>query len=145
MDSSSESFKSISKILVIQENEFEKNIMISIMDSILKDYPLKFYLKILSYGVELIDEVIKDRREDFKIKCIILDENIQGISGSEAIRIIKDMEKDGKLKNIKVISTITNDSKDIIEKIITSGADLILKKPATKNNIHEALKKLMII
>ena len=55
------------------------------------------------------------------------------------------MEKDGKLENIKVISTITNDGKDNIEKIITSGDYLILRKSATKNNIHEALKKLMII
>lgn len=145
MNSSSEISKSTPKILIVQENQIEKNIMVSIMNSILKLHPFKYDLKVITDGEDLIDEVLKDRNEGFKIKCIILDENIKQLNGMDSIKIIKDMEKEEKLKNIKIICTITNDKKENLNKLIEVGPDLILKKPANQEIVCQYLYRLKLL
>lgn len=145
MNSISVNLKSVPKIILVQENQLEKQATKSILESLLSENQSLCNLKTLSDGEELIDEINQDRREGCKIKCIIIDENIKRLSGSEVIKLIREMEKEGKIKNIKIITMISYDDKNYVQKIIEAGADFVLKKPVSKENVFNSFRKLNLI
>jgi len=95
--------------------------------------------------MEIIKEIMHDIEDGNRIKCIITDENMENLDGSETIKIIRNLEKKNKLKDIKIISMIDCDDKGKIDNIVAAGADIILNKPISTNSIKNALLNLNVI
>jgi len=51
------------------------------------------------------------------------------INGSEAIKIIRNLEKKNKIKSVNIISVTGNEESELSTEIINAGANLVLAKP----------------
>jgi len=135
----------ISKILIVDDNQLLNDSLKRILNGILMEHSLKFEIKTLTDGLDLINEVIKDTEQGNRIKCIFTDENMDFINGSEAIKILRNLESKNKIKNIKIVSITCHEEKEILENILNSGADMVIIKPASKDKIFSSLLNSKII
>jgi len=126
-------------ILLVDDHLYIREAIKNIIKKILKEKNLenKFLIKEGKDGTDIINSVIKDQFENNRIKCVITDENMEFINGSEAIKILKNIVKNKKIKPI-IIASITAIEDDFTKALIKSvGGDYILPKPCTE----ESLKK----
>jgi CheY-like chemotaxis protein len=137
--------KNEGKILLVDDNQYIRTSVKNLVKSVLSEN--KKYYEYLegSDGVEILNYIIQDQMENNMIKCIITDENMEYINGSEAIRIIRELQKTNKIKNVKIIS-ITSFEDEITKKnILDSGVDFLLPKPCTKKAFSDIFKKIGMI
>ena len=74
-----------------------------------------------------------------KIKYVFTDENMEYMNGSEATRIIRNLEKDKKIKNFYIVSTTAFEDNYHKTRILNSGVNLIITKPCFKLEITKIL------
>jgi len=67
------------------------------------------------------------------------------INGSEAIKMLRNLEKNNKIKHIKIISISSQEDNASVKMILDAGADLVLGKPISKNLIKNSLTNMKII
>ena len=67
------------------------------------------------------------------------------LNGSEAIKIIRDLERRLKIKFVNIISVTGNEDSQNTNEIKKAGAQLVLSKPVSKTVIASALKELGIL
>jgi DNA-binding NarL/FixJ family response regulator len=94
-----------------------------------------------SDGIDLLNIVRKD--EKCKIKCILIDENMEYLNGSEAVKIIRKLEQNNKIKSQHIVSITAFDDIGTRKNILDSGVNTILSKPCTKSNIIEILRNVL--
>jgi len=58
-----------------------------------------------------------------KIKCILTDENMEYINGSEAVQILRNLEKKKKIKAITIASVSAFEDEIIKSCLIKAGVD----------------------
>jgi len=93
-----------------------------------------------SDGIDLLNIVRKD--ESGKIKCIFTDENMEYLNGSEAVKIIRKLEQNNKIKSQHIVSITAFDDIATRQNIMNSGVNSILSKPCSKTAITEILLKI---
>jgi len=76
-----------------------------------------------------------------KIDVIIMDESIIGISGHQAINMIRQIEIEKGYDSIPIFGLTSDTTKDTIDDILSSGANLVLLKPIEKLDIITAIEK----
>ena len=59
------------------------------------------------------------------------------LNGSEAIKILRNLEKHNKIKYINITSITSFEDNYTINSITSAGADLIVGKPVTKKKLME--------
>jgi CheY-like chemotaxis protein len=92
-----------------------------------------------SDGIDIINLVINDK--DDKIKLILTDESMNYLNGSDAMKIIRNLELNQKV-NRKFFVSITCFEDDYYkQKILNAGADLILSKPTSDDVIKQIIFK----
>ncbi len=130
------------KILIIDDNTLILDQLENTLKKCLEENNLNDY-KIIrgSDGVDLIRYIVEDQKFKNTIKCVIIDEFMEFLNGSEAINIVTNMEMKNKLKPVPIVK-FTSDVN--MEPTVATNI-LILSKPANKNGIAEILKKLNII
>ena len=133
------------KILIVDDNVYNNESTKNILRKILKEAGSQIEIIIGSDGADIIHQIIQDQSKGNEIKCIITDENMEYINGSEAIRIIRNLEKRHKIKFVNIISVTGNEESEFANEIIKAGAQMILSKPLPKHLIEKALKELNII
>jgi len=84
-------------------------------------------------GIDIV-KIFLNNEENNSIKLLITDENMNYLNGSEAIKIIRKIEKLKNLKRLNIISVSCNDEKNISNLIIEAG-DFILPNPLSKQSI----------
>jgi hypothetical protein len=95
-------------------------------------------VKEASDGCDIIYSVFKDQMENKKIKSIITDGNMEFINSSEAIRILKGLEKNNKIKPAF--------EDEISRKIIkSSGVNYFFSKPCTENKLNKFFEEFKIL
>ena len=95
--------------------------------------------------MDILYNLIYDQSQNNLIKCVITDENMEYMNGSDAIKIIRKLEIFNKI-NYTPIATITAfEDNSIKDNIIKKGSDYILSKPCNENQLKEFLEKFMII
>ncbi len=67
------------------------------------------------------------------------------LNGSDAIKIIRRLEKNNIIKNVKIITATSQEDIQFVNKIKNIGADLVMSKPLSKSTLTRALKELNII
>ena len=80
-----------------------------------------------------------------KINSARNNENMEYLNGSDAIKIIQNLESLNKIKNVKIISLTGNEDLESKNKLLKAGAQAVFTKPLTKLLLANALKDLNII
>ena len=93
-------------------------------------------------GIEMLNMVRLDQSEGNLIKCIITDENMEYLNGSQSVKIIRDLEKEGKIKPIIIITSTCHEDVETKNIIYEAGSQLILSKPLDKIDLAKAFEQL---
>jgi CheY-like chemotaxis protein len=133
------------KILIVDDNKFLNDAVKNILEKVLKESNQNFELIQLSDGVDIIKSVIEDQRNGNLISCVLTDENMEYVNGSQAFVFLKDLEKSSKILNVKFITITSHESKEKVDFLINIGIDLVLEKPLTKSILLSALQELKIL
>lgn len=91
------------KILIVDDNE----ILLKMLNKMLTDLMLlikeEFEIISANDGLDILNYVLEDQFNGNLIKCIITDENMEFINGSEAVSLLLKMQRRNKIKEISVI------------------------------------------
>ncbi len=67
------------------------------------------------------------------------------INGSEAIKIVRDLENNSKIKKVNIVSVTAFEDETSKSYIKKCGADFIINKPCSKGQVEEILKIYSLI
>jgi len=127
------------KVLVIDDHKLVRDNTKNLIKSAFLTLKLQDYEIIEgSDGIDLLNFVRLDH--EGKIKIIFTDENMEYINGSEAIKIMRKLEENKKIKNYEIASITAFDDNLTKKKILDSGANLVISKPASKSEILKAVQ-----
>jgi len=133
------------KILIVDDNDFINNSVKQVMEKIIAEFKLDLDVIQASDGIDMIKLIVEDQRDGNLIKCVFTDEYMEYINGSEAIRIIRSLEKENKIKINIIFSISSGEDNDHRNMILNTGADDVLGKPVSKSVIVNSLKNFKII
>ncbi len=95
-------------------------------------------------GAFILNQIVNDEIEK-KIKIVFTDENMEYINGSEAVQLIKKLEKNGKLSTGIIYCSITAFVGDVSKELLSIGFDRVLSKPINKTQAVSVLKEFKMI
>jgi CheY-like chemotaxis protein len=133
------------KIIIVDDNQFINNSMKNLLEKVLRENNSDYDIIQLTDGIELIKVIIDDQSKGNLIKCVFTDENMEYINGSEAIRILRGLEKKNKVKYVKIFSISCQEDNIYTKLMKDSGADKVLTKPLSKNSLAVLMKEIQII
>ena len=130
------------QILIVDDDIIIRKSMKNALKNILKDIELDFELVEITDGNVLTDLCVNDISNN-SIKMIFVDEEMGLTTGSEAIKKIRNLEDNEKLEKKFIVSVTSKADDDYVkEKIIRSGANKILMKPASISSIKSIIVDL---
>jgi len=134
-------------ILLIDDHIYVREAVSNIIKNILRKNHLldKFLIKEEKDGSDIIKNVIQDQFENNRISCIITDENMEFMNGSEAIKIIRNLEKNKKIKPITVASCTAYEDEGTRDLIKKSGVDYIISKPCSERAMLNFFQEFRIL
>ena len=128
-------------ILVIDDHKLLRDITINLIKNVMTLLNIANYRIIEgSDGIDLLNILRLDK--DHKIKSIFIDENMEYMNGSEAVRIIRKFEKNNKIKNYNIISITAFDDPDTKNYILNCGMNSIISKPCTRSQILNIMQNI---
>jgi len=119
-------------ILLVEDNKTNQQFM----NILLKKFGLTF--DIVSDGLEAI-EIFKNNNYDL----ILMDENMPNMSGTEATKVIRNLQREEKLKYTPIIALTANALKDDRKRFIEAGMDEYMTKPINKENLNIIFQKFL--
>ena len=130
-----------SKILIIDDHKYIRDNLKNLISLICKEK--KIYIDILegNDGIDMLSHLKKNQSSNNKIKCIITDENMEYLNGSEAIRIIRKLEQLKKFAPVEIVSITAYEDEYNKKNITESGSNFILSKPCKKMDIVNIIEK----
>lgn len=135
------SFLKTNKILIIDDQIMIRKSMKNIISSLIIEMNLKNYEIIEGCdGDDMINCLIEDYNGDNCIKLVFTDEDMKTTSGSTAIKLMRILEAEQNFVS-KTIISVTSLADDVIyrDRILKSGADQILSKPASKKQFKDLM------
>jgi CheY-like chemotaxis protein len=133
------------KILLVDDNHFVNQATMRVLKNVLKEAGSDIEIIVGTDGSDIVHHVIQDQSKGNEIKCILTDENMEYLNGSEAIRIVRNLENRQKVKFVNIISVTSNEDSYCIQEITRAGAQIVLNKPLTKSVLARVLKDDNII
>ena len=129
------------KIIVVDDHKYVRQNTVNLIKNAFNELKIK-NIDIIeaSDGIEMLNFIIKDKNNI--IKSIFIDENMEYMNGTEAVRILRKMQQDSKIKNYNIDSTSANDDSETKKLILNSGVNSIVSKPCTKSEICNILSNL---
>ncbi len=133
------------KILTVDDNFFINQSVKSVIEAVLIDNNSDYEVICGSDGIDILQLIREDQNNGNLIKCIITDENMEYLNGSESIKLIRQFEKSGKTKPVNIISSTCHEDEDTTKNILVSGSQMKLSKPLNKFDLVKAFKHLNLI
>ncbi len=133
------------KILVVDDSKYILDAMKNLIQKIMKEVKCNLEVITGSDGVDIIKNVIDDQTNGNLIKCIITDENMEYINGSEAIRFLRGLERKNKIKHVKIISATSEEDMQSINYMKEAGAEFVVPKPLSREAVTKLFQDLQII
>lgn len=98
-------------------------------------------------GIEILNKIYElySYSGEVVISCLITDQFMNFMNGSDAIRIIHSLESEHKIKKIPIIVATAFQDEININNILSVNPDKILNKPVNKVVLHNALKEINLI
>lgn len=96
-------------------------------------------------GLDTLNYIIEDQKNDSRIKLIISDENMVFINGSDSFRVIHSLIASRKLSKVTMIILTALEEKDALNYIKSvSQAKEVLRKPANVTKVQEIISKYVV-
>jgi signal transduction histidine kinase len=131
------------KILLIDDNSLLLDYLQNMIIQILRENELTDYSVVRGYdGVDLLKYIIDDQKENNLIKLAFVDENMEFIKGSDAIHILKKLERENKIKPTPFIKFSCDDVNVSTEEDF-KGMSIL--KPPKKNELLKIFRSVGII
>ncbi len=121
------------KVLLVDDSY----IMLKFLSSILKKYDVDIITA--TNGIEAVGKFKYNN-----IGVVFMDDVMVGMSGYEAIGKIRELEIEMGRDPIPIFGVTSDTTKEAKEKIISSGANLVLYKPIEQSKVIEAMRFFMI-
>jgi signal transduction histidine kinase/CheY-like chemotaxis protein len=130
------------KLLVIDDQQLIRENTVRLIKNVLSSLNMSSDFDIIegSDGIELLNLIRLDK--DNLIKCVLIDENMEYLNGSETVSIIRKLEQYRKIKRYLIVSISGLDDPETKDRLLRSGLDLVITKPCQKNDITKILFKL---
>lgn len=122
------------KILVAEDNDANQYLMSVILKSLKLDH------EFANDGVEAI-EMFKNGQYDL----ILMDENMPNMNGTEATRLIIELEHKKALPHTPIVALTANAIKGDRERFLSAGMDDYLTKPIDKKNLLAVLNHYLAV
>ncbi len=106
---------------------------------------MNFEVIIGSDGIDILSEIRADQNKDNSIKLIITDENMDYLNGSEAIQLLANLVKNGKIKPVDIISSTCHEDEQTKLLLANSGSKMQISKPVNKKELVNAFKQFKLI
>jgi len=113
-------------------------IIVKFIYSILQKY--NFNIITATNGIDGINKF-----QNQKIDLIFIDDTMIGLSGSQTIKKIRNIEEKRRQDPIPIFGITSDTTKEVKDKILKSGANMVLYKPLTKNDIIKSMKLFMFL
>jgi two-component system cell cycle response regulator len=123
------------RVLIVDDQVIIRNALKSLLLGIFEELEIIPDFLECSDGKEMVKLFIEQKEN---LHIIFTDECMPNLKGSEAVEIIRKIEKDNKIEYIPIIS-ITSESLNTKEKIIKSGANYVISKPPLKSDLTKLL------
>jgi len=134
-------------ILIVDDHKFIRESFKNLLNKVLEKFNLEKSFKIQEAedGSEIITKVIEDQYNKNRIKCVITDEHMEFMNGSDAVRFLKKMEKNRKIRPIVFASNSTFENSAARNHMRDIGFEFFLSKPCIESEIYTLLKECNII
>jgi len=129
----------------VDDNQIICDTMKRLIKTVLDEVKSEIEIVTFQDGFDILKFVIENEKRLQNIKCIFTDENMDFMNGSEAIKLLRIFEKKEKFVHIYVISTTCYEDPKQVNYILSSGADMVLSKPISKNSIINCFEKFGIL
>lgn len=126
-------------ILIADDNHLINDVNKKIIETCLKKLNADYEIILCSDGVDIIRNILNEKMKK-SIKCIITDENMEFLNGSEAIKFVRNLESKNYLDKIPIISVTSHEDKTIVNNILSCGANHVLSKPLTISSMINTFK-----
>jgi len=132
-------------LIIIDDNKYIRDSLRKILNMILIEKQASDLFEILegNDGIDLlkfsIDHIYSER-----IELVITDENMEFMKGSDAIKILRDFEKNNKIPKFIIFSATSFEDKISHDYITNAGADFVIKKPVSKEKLLLEIEKYNI-
>jgi DNA-binding NarL/FixJ family response regulator len=113
----------------------------SIIEEISNKMNIDIDIELGEDGIDLLNQVITSQRQGFTYTLIFVDENMNFMNGSKAIGIIRELEKDQKIKRNNIVTVTAFEDEATKSNIMNAGSDIILSKPCRASKIRELMEK----
>ena len=130
-----------SKILIIDDHKYIRENLKNLISQICDEKNIDIDILEGNDGIDLLSHLKEDQSSFNKIKCIITDENMEYLNGSEAIRIIRKLEQLKKFTPVEIVSITAYEDEYNKKNIMESGANFILSKPCKRLDIVNIIEK----
>ncbi len=128
-------------IVIVDDHKLVRETTMNLLSNVLKSLDLEDYSFIeASDGIDLLNIIKTDVSK--RIKCILVDENMEYLNGSEAVKIIRRLEGNKKIPRFNIISTTAFDDLETKKNILEAGFNKIILKPCSKSILAEILNDL---
>lgn len=88
-------------------------------------------------GIDMVKILIESQRDKSKILCVFIDENMNYMNGSEAIKIVREFQRNGKIKPVYICRVSGDDYYNINGTEI--GPDYTISKPSPEGDVKQVL------
>lgn len=130
-------------IVIVDDHKLVREATINLLSTILNSLELEDFSFIeASDGIDLLRIIKTDICK--RIKCIFVDENMEYLNGSEAVRIIRHLESNKKIPRFNIVSTTAFDDVETRKIILEAGFDKIIQKPCSKSILKEIVGNIKI-
>lgn len=128
------------KILIVDDTE---TIRKSLKRLLLKNARIENEFEIIEAkdGIDMLNKVMLDQTEGNRIKMIITDEHMEYMSGSTAVSIIRQLEKESKVHNIYIASLTAFTDEETRNNILNKGVDKVFMKPMSALYLKDLIEE----
>jgi signal transduction histidine kinase len=133
------------KILIVDDNQHMRSTLKQLLKQISKDHGRAYNIIEGNDGIDILKHVIDDQSECNRIKCIITDESMDYLNGSFTVSLLRTMQNENKIKDVKVICMTSYEDEVTRGSILNAGVNYCVSKPCKKKDMEEILKLIKVI
>jgi len=132
------------KVLIVDDNQFIRESFKKICREIMREKSVVFEIIEGNDGIDILSSIVANQANGL-LKCTFTDENMEYFNGTEAIKLVRKLERENKISKNVIVSTTSYEDEASKNYIISAGADSIIGKPYSKNQILTMLRKFSIV
>ena len=136
--------KAKSKILIVDDNEILLRTLNKMLSELISLDNEEFEIITANDGLDILNYIIEDQFKGNLIKCIITDENMEFINGSDAVGFLSKLQSRNKIKNISVIFLSSYDDDYNLGYLKATRDCAFMTKPLSARELERQLIEMEI-